>query len=136
MGQLDYIKSFEPINNTPVGATGNPLEYYKQMPTVTWSTPSHFSMSPVNGPFTPAGVYEVTGAKFLQDKMYWGAANTQIVSAPERPVDKGTYDALLQNSTGVYLQSQWVGVAHQYAGKAPTTGIYTGYYSNQSEELL
>ena len=136
MGQLDILKSFLPENITPQGATGNPLEYYEQRP-VSPGYPSpeilagnYWQM----GPFTPAGIYEVNGVEFLQDKWHWPSANTQMVTAPDRPVDKGTYDAIGGTmKTGIYLQYNQIGTTKQVAGSAPTTGVYTGFYGVSGE---
>lgn len=133
MGQLDIINGYEPQNITPQGAYSNPLSYYQFIPATTYANPEHFGYAGVPGPFTVAGLSEVTGTEFLQPLKQWPLANTQIVSVPARPVDKGTYDAYLQNSTGVYLQNAQTGIVHQYSGAAPTTGIYTGYYTNSGE---
>lgn len=133
MGQLDMLKSYEPVNLTPIGAVHNKLSNYQQMPALTWANPTNFGYAGVSGPFTPAGVYEVSGVEFLQDRWHWPSANTQIVTAPQQPVDKGTFDALRQNATGVYLQGPVVGIVHQYSGSAPTTGVYTGYYTGNGD---
>lgn len=138
MGQLDMIKGFEPVNITPQGATGNPLEYYNQMPVKPgWANPEQVAGNYWQmGPFTPAGVYEVNGQEFLQARLNWASvmSNAQIVSVPERPVDKGTFDAIggTQRS-GIYNQNYQIGTTKQTAGSAPTTGIYTGYYSSNGE---
>lgn len=134
MGTLDINKSYTPINLTPQGAVNNSLSIYEQRPVVPgYPSPQHFSMGGIRGPWSPAGIYEVNGAEFLQDRWHWPAANAQIVTAPQQPVDKGTFDALRQNATGVYLQGPVVGIVHQYSGSAPTTGIYTGYYTGNGE---
>lgn len=131
MGTLDINKSYQPINNTPQGAFSNPLSYYEFRTARTYENPVSFSMSPVPGPFTPAGISETQLREFLQDKWHWPSANAQIVSTPERPVDQGTYNAILGNAgqSGVYLQSNVIGTTKQYSGTTPTTGIYTGYYA-------
>jgi hypothetical protein len=135
MGQLDMIKGFEPINITPNAALGNPLSNYEQRSSLTYASPERFSMAGLPGPFTPAGISETAMAEFLQDRWNWPSANTQFVTVPERPIDAGTYNALKGNAgkSGVYLQGMVTGTVHQYAGSAPTTGIYTGYSSNEGD---
>jgi len=128
------LKSFQPENIQPAASINNQLSDYEfRAITPAYSSPQHFSMGAVRGPWTPAGIYEVNGREFLQDRWHWPSANTQIVTAPQQPVDKGTFDALLQNGHGVYNQGPIVGIVHQYSGSAPTTGIYTGYYSGNGE---
>lgn len=136
MGQLDILKSFKPENNTPLDAVNNPLSNYEQRQ-------SHVYMSPAEaygndwrmGPFTPAGVSEVTHSEFLQDKWHWPSSNVQIVTVPERPVDEGTFNSYIGNKgySGVYLQSNVTGTSKQVAGQAPTSGIYTGFSSVNTE---
>lgn len=133
MGQMDMLKSFQPVNITPQGATGNPLEYYVQRAVSPgYASPEITAGNDWKmGPFTSAGVYEVNGTEFLQDRWHWPFANTQIVSVPERPVDKGTFDAVGGTmKTGIYLQGNVIGTTKQFAGSAPTTGVYTGFYAS------
>lgn len=138
MGQLDFIKSYDPVNITPQGATGNPLSYYEQRPVKPgYASPEEIAGNYWQmGPYTPAGIYEVNGQEFLQARLDWSSvmANAQIVSVPERPVDKGTFDAYGgTQKTGIYLQSNVVGTTKQVAGSAPSTGIYTGFYGDNGE---
>lgn len=138
MGQLDYIKSYDPVNLTPQGATGNPLEFYVQQPSLTWATPEQIAGNYWQmGPWTPAGIYEVNGAEFLQQRLNWASimSNSQIVTVPDQPVDAGTYEAYGGTmKTGVYNQPLFfLGTTKQVAGSAPTTGVYTGFYGNAGD---
>lgn len=92
----------------------------------------HYTMLPPPGLRTIAGVWEINNHEFIQSRDPWKIANNQIVTVPERPVDKGTFKQYQANN------SQWVtrsGVALQPIntisnipayGSAPTAGIYTG----------
>lgn len=138
MGQLDILKGFEPVNITPQGATGNPLSFYEQRPVKPgYASPEETAGNDWKmGPFSPAGVYEVNGQEFLQARLNWASvmSNAQIVSVPERPVDKGTFvgfGGTMKN--GVYNQPLQTGTTKQVAGSAPTTGIYTGFYGSNGE---
>jgi hypothetical protein len=135
MGQLDMLKGFKPENITPQGAFSNPLGLYQWRTADIYPNPENFSMAGIPGPFTPAGVSEVTRSEFLQDKWHWPRANGQMVTVPERPIDQGTYNAILGNAgqSGVYLQNNVIGSSKSTSGSAPTTGIYTGYFSRAGE---
>ena len=86
---------------------------------------------------TVGGIYEVTGAEFLAVNQKPVINNNQIVSVPERPVDKGTWQAIVAGNqikninyngpqSGVYLQPRNIGTSHVIYGAAPTSGVYTG----------
>lgn len=137
MGTLSLLLEFTPFSGPLRNDLNNPqtVEIFK--PAVSYPEPEHFTFFPKPGPFTVAGISEVFGLEFLASKQKPVIANTQIVSVPERPVDKGTFDALIAGNnakqvnyngpqSGVYLQNRSVGTSKVTIGQAPTQGIYSG----------
>jgi hypothetical protein len=100
----------------------------------SYAEPTNFTFFPQPGPFTVGGISEVFLQEFLALPQKPVQANTQVVSVPERPVDQGTWLALVgKNQTyltperGVYLQSkQQQAGSLVFYGQAPNQGIYTG----------
>lgn len=135
MGTLDILKSYQPENITPQGAYSNPLSEWEYRTARTYNNPKEILSAAIPGPFTPAGISETKLAEFLQDRWHWPSANAQIVTIPDRPVDAGTYNAVLGNigQSGIYLQNNVIGTTKQTSGSAPVTGIYTGYYGMSAE---
>lgn len=145
MGQLDMLKSWEPEaqHNDKVESSQhdnhNQLTHWEfRHITPPSPSPQRFEGNRwLMGPFAPANVDVTPGPtfmhEFLQDKLNWAdfRTNVQVVTVPDRPVDQGTFNALAQMRTGVYLQPLAIGTAHQVSGSAPTTGIYTGYYDEE-----
>lgn len=129
MGQLDALKVYQPVNNTPYGAVNNPLTNYEARQSRVYMSPAEaYGNAWKMGPFTPAGISETAQAEFLQDRWHWPTSNVQIVTVPERPVDQGTFNSFIGNGgySGVYLQNNVIGTSKQVAGQAPTQGVYTG----------
>lgn len=137
MGTLSNLIEFQPFSMVPPGALGNPQTIEIFRASQPYAEPAHFTFYPPMGPFTAAGVSEVTGTEFIQGRVFYPVANAQIVSVPERPVDQGTFQAITANSKlqytqpvrGVYNQPRQATVVNttSVAGQAPTQGIYTGY---------
>lgn len=138
MGMLDFVRGFIPTTTISEEATSGPLQRLtinNQIPSRPYAEPAHFGYANP-GSFIKAGIYEVTGQEFIQQRPAWMWANDQIVSVPERPVDKGTFRAVVAGSasglhyvqpdSGVYLQPNVIGSSIPVAGTAPTQGIYTG----------
>lgn len=144
MGQLDMLKSWEPEKETTNLAgqqdLGNPLLHQEYRPIDHgYASPQRFAGNRwLMGPFAPAHVDVTPGPtfmhEFLQDRDQWQnrRCNTQIVTVPDRPVDRGTFNSIAQNRSGVYNQPLAIGSAHVVSGSAPTTGIYTGYYEDET----
>jgi hypothetical protein len=150
MGTLSLLLEWQPFNMTPPGAFNNPQtdETFRNPP--PYAEPAHFTFYPGMDARAPnntrAGVWEINGKEFLAAAPVFPIANTEIVTVPERPVDKGTWMALTQGKyqyagnnpvaiypggypdRGVYNQPRNITSAHAVAGAAPSAGIYTGFY--------
>lgn len=138
MGTLSNLIEYQPFNMTPPGALPNPLTQQEFRVADTYANPLHFYSYPPFGPFTSAGIYEVNGLEFIQQKWRWPQAGTMLVTVPERPVDQGTVNALPQRNTyqdynqpsrGTYLQPRQTTNSVSVAGNAPNQGVYTGFQS-------
>lgn len=134
MGTLSNLIEFVPVNNTPPGALNNPQTHEIFRPARQYAEPSNFTFYPPFGPFTVGGVHEISGRQFLAGYWQYQSNNNQIVSVPERPVDMGTFQAIVksnlaytQPTSGIYLQGRTRTNGHVVAGEAPNQGIYTGF---------
>jgi hypothetical protein len=145
MGTMSNLIEFQPFNMAPVGNFDNPMTGEIFRSSIPYAEPSHFAFYPAFGPFAVAGISEVTGTAFLARLQRIFTNNDQIVSVPERPVDMGTFQAIInrnqstagqsnyiQPNSGVYLQPRQATVVNtvSVAGIAPTIGVYTGYDQN------
>lgn len=140
MGTMSNLIEFQPFSMIPP-TYYNPQTQQGFRQANTYAEPKHLTFYPPFGPFTAAGVSEITRTEFLAGYNPMPRANAEIVSVPERPVDQGTYQAITQNkmqynqpNRGVYLQPRTATVVNttSVAGQAPNTGVYTGYGEDES----
>lgn len=142
MGTLDILKEYRPFSMVPPGALpeNSPMTQQDMRPAFPYNespNPTHLAFYPPFGPFAKAGIYEVNGFEFLAGFQPYHRSNTQVVTAPERPVDFGTYEAVAarggtaldynQPPRGTSLQPRVITNSHAVAGNAPNQGIYTGF---------
>lgn len=141
MGTMSNLIEFQPFDMVPPTYV-NPQTKQNFLPSVPFAEPAHLTFFPAPGPFTVAGISEVTHTGFLAGFNPFPVANEQIVSVPERPVDQGTFRAITarsqpasgqptyaQPSRGIYNQPAQAIVVNKtsVAGSAPVTGVYTGF---------
>lgn len=141
MGTMSNLIEFQPFDMIPPTYVNDQTRQVFKQANV-YAEPAHLTFFPKPGPYTEAGISEITGTEFLAAYNRMPIANDQIVTVPDRPVDEGTYRAIVargqpingqatyvQPNRGVYLQplQQAVVNTNSVAGSAPTQGIYTGF---------
>lgn len=125
---------YAPFSGPLHGDLQNPQTVQVQKPARTYAEPTALTFFPNPGPFTVGGISEVFLQEFLASPQKPVIANTQVVSVPERPVDRGTWEALVASNqtyltpqSGIYLQGkQQQAGSLVFYGQAPNQGIYTG----------
>lgn len=126
---------FHPTPNLiqPPGVFNNPQTVQGFRPSIPYAEPQHFTEYPA-GSFALAEWDSVEGMQYIVSRQRFSGSNTQIVSVPEQPVDKGTYEALQaqgpsvgsMRGSGVALQNVATNPGTVFFGQAPYSGVYTG----------
>lgn len=131
INHFSNFSGYTPVTISNPELYGNQLTQTQFRVAAQYATPEHLEFAAAPGPFMPAGVYEVNSQYFLQQRPKIFSNNLQIVTVPERPIDAGT--ALAGINSGVYNQKRVIGISHSAYGSAPTTGIYSGFSSDEGE---
>lgn len=122
-----------PNNIQPPGVYDNSQTFQIFRPSIPYAEPQHFTDFQF-GPFALAEWDSVEGMQYIVPRQRFADANTQIVSVPEQPVDKGTFNALKAQGqsiggvggSGIALQNAATYPGTVFAGQAPYSGVYTG----------
>lgn len=151
MGTLSNLLEFEPFDMVPPGVVNNPQTFVEFRAAKPYASPEHFTFFAPKGPWSVGNydtfsIYGGRNGQYLAGLQDYFDSNAQIVTVPDRPVDQGTYLALLQKPQpanggqpnyatpprGTALQPRLALDGTVTSGSAPTQGVYTGYHTGNS----